>query len=75
MVKLRTWTDGTGSFTIEAEFLGMGFKVVKLKKTDGSITEIPFEKLSLEDQQWIKSRRYEVLLGLFLYKVKKWKQH
>lgn len=53
----RTWTDATGQFEVEAEFGGCAFGTVKLKKPDGSIVEVPLEKLSEEDQAWIRRRR------------------
>jgi hypothetical protein len=52
----RTWTDLSGQFKVEAEFKGMANGVVRLKKRDGSIKKIPLEKLSKEDQDWIRER-------------------
>jgi hypothetical protein len=55
--KWRTWTDSTGTHKTEAKFGGMAFGKVKLIKRDGSTVQVPIEKLSDEDQQWIEKRK------------------
>jgi HEAT repeat protein len=52
--KPRTWSDATGSFQVEALFLGVAEGKVSLKKTDGRTIHVPLEKLSEEDQIWVK---------------------
>lgn len=54
---LREWTDASGRFAVEAEFQGMAFGKVKLKKADGVIVEVPYDSLSITDQEWIRRRR------------------
>jgi hypothetical protein len=54
--KRRTWTDASGQFSIEAEFAGMSFGVVKLRKADGEIIEIQMDRLADEDQDWVRRR-------------------
>jgi Skp family chaperone for outer membrane proteins len=54
--KRRTWTDSTGKHTIEAEFKGVAAGKVKLLKADGETITIALDKLSDEDQAWIKDR-------------------
>lgn len=49
----RTWTDSTGKFTVEAEFRGMIFGEVRLKKTSGEVISVPIERLSKADREWI----------------------
>ncbi len=56
-VKWRTWTDSSGEHTIEAKFAGMTAGKVKLVKRDGSTTQLPLEKLSADDQEWINKRK------------------
>ena len=51
----RTWTDSTGKFTVEAEFVDFKDGKVQLKKEDGKIVTIPVEKLSEADQAFAKS--------------------
>jgi len=53
----RTWTDKTGTYTVEAQFMGAAFGKVKLRKRDGHIITVPLENLSESDQLWIKRRR------------------
>ena len=53
---LRTWTDSTGRHTTEARFGGTSRGKVKLIKEDGINIEVPLDKLSDEDQQWIEDR-------------------
>ncbi len=50
--KLRTWTDTTGKFKIEAEFVAMEKGQVHLKKDDGTTIAVPFDKLSVADQEF-----------------------
>ena len=52
--EIRTWTDTSGEYEIEAEFLSMAFGKVKLKKVNGVVVTIPLDKLSKDDQRWIK---------------------
>ena len=54
--KWRTWTDSTGTHTIEAKFDGIALGNVKLVKKDGTAIRVPLEKLSQEDQEWIVNR-------------------
>lgn len=50
----RTWTDSTGKYRVEAEFVEFTDGNVKLKKTDGNIVSVPASKLSKADQQWVR---------------------
>lgn len=54
---VRTWTDTTGQYTTQAEFVDFQDGIVRLRRTDnGEIRSIPLEKLSEADQQFVKSR-------------------
>ena len=55
MALARKWTDSTGKFSVEAEFVEFKDGKVRLKKEDGEIVTVPLEKLSQEDQQFIHS--------------------
>ncbi len=55
--KWRTWTDTTGEHKIEAKFGGLAAGKVKLIKRDGSTIQVPLEKLSDDDQEWIDKRK------------------
>jgi hypothetical protein len=52
--RMRTWTDVSGKFKVEASFRFLTPEGVRLKKADGSEITIPLEKLSPEDQTLVK---------------------
>jgi hypothetical protein len=47
---LRTWSDATGKYTIEAKFIGIEAGKVILEKADGSRIQIDLSKLKPEDR-------------------------
>lgn len=53
--RTRTWTDASGKFSVEAEFIGLAAGMVKLKKMDGKVIEVKLSVLSPEDQKWVKN--------------------
>ncbi|KAL7421316.1 cytoskeletal protein binding protein [Cryptotrichosporon argae] len=54
--RTRMWSDRTGQFKVEAEFLGMNGNKIRLHKLNGVIIEVPMEKMSNDDAQRV--RRY-----------------
>lgn len=52
--KTRIWKDRTGQFKVEAEFLGLNANKIRLHKVNGVIIEVPVEKMSLEDTNYLK---------------------
>ena len=56
---LRTWTDRSGTFKVEAEFLGVQEGKVKLHKANGIKISVPLSKMSIEDIEWIDKRPSE----------------
>lgn len=54
-VGLRTWHAATGGFSVDAVFVSASEGQVTLRKTDGSEITLPMERLSEEDQEWIKT--------------------
>ena len=52
--KFRTWTDSTGDFKLEAKFVSKTTKAVKLLQKNGASFEIPLDKLSKADQEYVK---------------------
>ena len=46
----RKWTDKTGKFSVEAEFVKLADGKVTLRKTDGRVIAVPVEKLSEADR-------------------------
>ncbi|KAJ3338312.1 cytoskeletal protein binding protein [Gonapodya sp. JEL0774] len=53
--KVRTWTDKTGTFKVDAEFLTFGEGKVNLHKTNGVKIAVPLEKLCASDQEFVRS--------------------
>lgn len=47
----RTWSDSTGTFRVEAEFLELKGDTVHLRRTDGKDLEVPLDRLSDADQE------------------------
>jgi len=58
VTKARTWTDSSGKFQVKAKFQGMVNEVVKLEVEDGSVISVPLHKLSDDDQECIRERKY-----------------
>lgn len=50
----RKWRDASGKFEIDATLVELGETKVKLKKTDGSVIEVPIARLSDADQKYLK---------------------
>ncbi len=50
----RTWTDSSGTFTVEAEFVGLNDGKVRLKKRDGKVIAVALSQLSEEGQDFVK---------------------
>lgn len=53
---LRTWTDNTGNFTIDAKYVQQKQGFVQLEKSDGSLVALPISSLSPADQAYVKER-------------------
>jgi hypothetical protein len=52
--EMRTWTDNTGKYKIEAEFVEILDGKVRLKGKDGKIMSLPLAKVSSEDRAYLK---------------------
>ncbi|KAG8993489.1 cytoskeletal protein binding protein, partial [Tulasnella sp. JGI-2019a] len=50
----RIWHDRSGQFKVEAEFLGVYNGKIRLHKVNGVVIEVPEEKMSPEDIEFIK---------------------
>ncbi|WWC91237.1 uncharacterized protein L201_006179 [Kwoniella dendrophila CBS 6074] len=55
--RIRTWSDKSGQFNVEAEYLGLNGNKIRLHKLNGVIIEVPMEKMSSRDNELI--RRHE----------------
>lgn len=53
----RTWSDLSKRHSVEASFVSLSDDMsVTLKKNDGATLRVPFDKLSLDDQQFIRDK-------------------
>ncbi|KAJ4290163.1 hypothetical protein N0V88_006672 [Collariella sp. IMI 366227] len=52
--KIRTWTDRSKSFTVEAQFLGMKDGKLNLHKLNGVRIAVPVAKMSLADLEYVE---------------------
>ncbi|QDU93913.1 outer membrane protein assembly factor BamB family protein [Lignipirellula cremea] len=50
----RTWSDASGMFSIEAEFVAFSDGKVQLKKETGDTIVVPMLALSKPDQEWVR---------------------
>ena len=57
----RTWTDRSGSFKVEAQFIGLREGKIHLHKWNGVKIAVPVQKMSIEDLEYV-----EVVTGLSL---------
>ncbi|TWT88938.1 hypothetical protein Mal64_24280 [Pseudobythopirellula maris] len=54
---LRTWSDRSGSYKIEAVYAGVDGDAVKLSKRDGEELRVPLDRLSADDQSYVRAAR------------------
>lgn len=53
--EFRMWTDASGQFQIQADFVDMAGENVRLKKSDGQLITVPLKALSVKDQEHVQS--------------------
>ncbi len=53
----RTWSDLSGRYKVEAEFVDLVDGTVTLRKTDGETIDVPLKRLSGADRNWIARHR------------------
>lgn len=51
----RTWRDATGQYSTEADLVFVTNSRVRLHKADGSIVDVPLNRLSNADQEFLRS--------------------
>ena len=54
MSKTRTWTDRSGSFKVEAEFIGLKDGKIHLHKLNGVKIAVPVGKMAIEDLEFVE---------------------
>ena len=55
--EVRPWTDSSGAYRVEAEFVDEAGGTVRLRRSDGRIVSLPLERLSAADQTYIRKRQ------------------
>ena len=52
--KVRTWTDRSKTFKVEAQFLGLRDGKINLHKTNGIKIAVPVDKMAVEDLEYVE---------------------
>jgi hypothetical protein len=52
---MRTWTDSTGNFRVQAMLRDFNDGTVSLEKEDGQVIRLPIDRLSPVDQQYVRT--------------------
>lgn len=60
--RIRMWTDRTGAFKVEAEFLSCANGKIRLFKTNGVKIDVPTQKMCMEDLLYIQSETGQNLI-------------
>jgi hypothetical protein len=58
----RIWKDASGAFELHASFVAVVEKQARLLKTDGTLLNVPLDRLSTPDQRWVTERQAEIRL-------------
>lgn len=53
--KIRTWTDRSGSFKVEAQFIDFHNGKLRLHKLNGVKIDVPVEKMCADDIRWVEN--------------------
>jgi hypothetical protein len=53
---MRTWTDSTGNFRVQAMLRDFDDGTVSLEKEDGEVIRLPIDRLSPVDQQYVQTQ-------------------
>jgi hypothetical protein len=56
VVSARVWTDSTGRYKIDADLVAFNDKSVILQRADHELGQIPLEKLSQADREFLKTK-------------------
>ncbi|CAN5230597.1 hypothetical protein BH23VER1_BH23VER1_29790 [soil metagenome] len=52
--RTRVWTDATGQYSVEAEFVSLSGNVVTLLKPDGEVAKLALDRLGATDQDLVR---------------------
>lgn len=54
---VRTWSDASGKFRVEAQFVELADGKVRLQRTDGQVISVPLDRLSPADQAFVAEQK------------------
>ena len=54
--EVRKWTDQSGSYSVQAEFVELADGNAVLKREDGRVIRVPLDKLSPQDQEYVQKK-------------------
>ncbi len=57
---LRTWSDATGTYRLEARLVSVQDNLVRLCNAEGKFFRIAMQKLSAADQQFVRTQTVTV---------------
>ena len=60
----RSWTDNTGEFSVDAEFVAISDGAVILRSPTGRTVRVPLERLSAADRAYSQSREHAAQLAV-----------
>lgn len=60
--KVRTWTDRTGAFKVEAQLLACHNGKIRLHKINGVKIDVPLQKMCMEDLRYIEQETGQKLM-------------
>lgn len=55
--ELRTWSDATGQFKVQAELVSQDARSVRLRLENGRVVEVAIDKLGNADQEYLRKLR------------------
>ncbi|KAK4560829.1 cytoskeletal protein binding protein [Recurvomyces mirabilis] len=55
LARIRTWTDRSGTFKVEAEFIGLRDGKIHLHKNNGVKIAVPVSKMAVEDLEYVEA--------------------
>ena len=53
LANARTWTDSSGDYETQAVFVDANESLVRMRKQDGAVVDVPINRLSSPDRIWI----------------------
>ena len=61
--RVRTWTDRSGAFKVEAQFLSLFEGKFRLHKVNGVKIDVPVDKMSMDDVKYVEQKVGRSLTG------------